>query len=166
MSEFDAKPFSFSRLNSVLGVSTPPIPYCWRGAEVFLDSREVFDQKSYLASKLNTLLSRETVLTESNIRELFARVIDHNLNILFDLHNCAKDRFQQFDAKLNLLLEAAFTHAENEVNLIISKNNITISQQNSDGWMNAVEVGKLVDLVSSHGMQAPDPHKFVPKYRR
>lgn len=167
MPEFTAKPYSFARLNSVLGTSTPPIPYCWSGAEVFLDQGRNFDERAYLDSKMETLLKRHTVLTEDQIKAVFARVIDHNLNVLFDLNNCPNDDlFHQYDAKFNLLLEAAFSHSENEHSLRISKENIKNALQVSDGWMNVNAVNNLVRLTSTNPKEAPDPNKFVPKHRR
>jgi hypothetical protein len=158
--------FGFARLNSVLGVSTPPIPYCWSGNEVYLDSKRRLDEKAYLNAKLETLLARETVLAEASIRALFARVISANLNLIFDLHNCSPEMFEQYDSKLNLLLEAAFSHVENEVNVLVSKENIKASQQTEDGWMNVDSVNGLMSLSGKGRGRELDANKFVPKQRR
>jgi hypothetical protein len=167
MPDFVAKPLSFARLNGVLGTSTPPIPYCWSGSEVFLDSGKKFDEKTYRESKLNTLLNRQSPLKPEEIRQVFERVIEQNLNILYDLHNSSADKFQQYDAKFNLLLESAFSHAENEHSLKISKENIKNSLQISDdGWINAQAVDNLFRLTSTNPMEKPDKNKFVPKHRR
>jgi hypothetical protein len=166
MSDFIAKPLSFATLNGVLGKSTPAIPYSWSGGDVFLDAEKKFDQKAYLHSKLNTLLARETVIAEDQIRAMFDRTVEQNFNIMFDLSNCSSEMFEQYDRKLNLLLEAAFSHAENEHNLKNSKENIKNSQQMADGWMNFGDVNNLVRLTSTNPLKAPDPNKFVPKFRR
>jgi len=166
MSDFSAKPFSFARLNNVLGNNTPPIPYCWSGSEVFLQAEEKFDEHVYLNSKLNTLMERQTALSEESIRALFQQVIEHNLNVLYDLHNCQKELFVQYDAKFNLLLEAAFSHAENEQNLRFSRENIKNSLQITDGWMDLTAVNNLVRLNSPIPKPTTDLNKFVPKNRR
>lgn len=167
MADTAVKTNSFAGLNRVLGRTTPPIPYCWSGSEVFLKAGKEFNEKSYLQSKLNTLLGRETVLAQDRIRDLFSRVINQNLGIMFDLYNCSPEKFEQYDRKLNLLLEAAFTYEENELNLVISRKNIIDNQNNSDGWMNFEAVDELTRLNNpAQRKGAPDPYKFVPKYRR
>jgi hypothetical protein len=166
MSDFSAKPFSFATLNNVLGNNKPPIPYSWSGSEVFLQSEEKFDENAYRSSKLNTLLQRQTTLDEESIHILFQQVIDQNLNVLYDLHNCQKEMFVQYDAKFNLLLEAAFSHAENEHSLRLSRENIKNSLQITDGWMDLHAVNNLVRLNSPVPKPTTDLNKFVPKNRR
>ncbi len=165
MSDFTVKKSAFAKLNNVLGVSTPPIPYAWNGSDVLLRTGR-FNEKSYLLDKLGTLLRRESVLSREEKEALFNQVIAQNQNILFDMHSCSPDMIQQYDHKFNLLLESAFSHKENEKNLRISKENVKNSQQLSDGWMSASAVNNLLRLRSTNPAEAPDPNKFVPKHRR
>lgn len=158
---------AFARLNGVLGgAQTPPIPYAWSGSDVLLKSGK-FNEPIYLNSKLKTVLARPSSLTEDQLQNTFKKVVSDNQNILFEMQSCAsRQQFDEYDAKFNLLLEAAIGHAENEQSLRTSKENLKNSLQISDSWMTACEVNKLMKLTSSNPAQAPDPRKFVPKHRR
>ena len=164
MSEFTVTS-GFSKLNQVLGNTKPAIPYSWNGSEVLLRSGK-FDQRKYLDGKIFVLKQRDTVLSIEQRKEVFDRVVSENKNLLFDMHGAQFEQQQQYDQKFNLLLEAAFTRAENEHNLKISKENIKNTLPVSDSWMDVSQVNKLMRLVSTNPGEAPNPHKFIPKHRR
>lgn len=165
MSEFTVKTSGFARLNGVLGVTTPPIPYAWDGSEVLLQSGE-FDATAYIDSKLDVLMKRDTGLPSEAVQSAFQQTIQQNKNLIFDMHSCTPELFKQYDAKFNLLLEAAIGRVEHEHYLQISRENIKNSLQIEDSWMTFTAVNNLAKLTSSNPAQAPDPRKFVPKHRR
>lgn len=165
MADFTVGPGSFKKLNGILGVKTPPIPYCWNGSDVLLNSGK-FNEQAYLSSKFETLSRRPGTLSAEAIREIFGKVIADNRNLLFEMQASSQEKFQQYDEKFNLLVEAAVNHAENEQSLRISKENIKNSFQISDSWMTPQEVNRLMRLTKNNPSEAPDPRKFVPKHRR
>lgn len=165
MSDFTVKTPGFAGLNRVLGNTRPHIPYCWNGNDVIIKTGK-FNQQKYLDGKIITLRNRKTILSLDEMKTTFERVVAQNSNVLFEMEACTFEQLQQLDAKFNLLLEAAFTHAENEHSLKLSKENIKNSMLTSDSWMDINEVNKLMKLVSTNPADATNPNKFVPKHRR
>lgn len=164
MSEFTVKA-GFAKLNRVLGNTKPAIPYSWNGSDVILKSGR-FDERKYLDGKIIALRRRETVLSIEQMKAAFEQVVAENKNLLFEMQAAQFEQLQQYDAKFNLLLEAAFTRAENEHNLKVSKENIKNCMPVNDSWMDVSQVNKLMRLVSTNPGEAPNPHKFIPKHRR
>lgn len=165
MSDFSVKPPGFGGLNQVLGSTRKPIPYLWNGSDVVLKSGK-FDQNKYLDSKFFTIQSKQSNLNLDAKKACFIRVINENRNLLLDMEAASLENLQQLDAKFNLLLEAALSHAENEDNLRLSRENIKNSLMTTESWMDAGEVTKLMRLVRTSSAEAPDPNKFIPKHRR
>lgn len=165
MADFTAGSGSFKKLNGILGIQMPPIPYCWNGSDVLLKSGK-FDEKLYIDSKFEALRRRAGTLSSEDLLEVFQKVVTDNKNIFFEMQACTQEQFQRYDEKFNLLIESAVNHAENEQSLRISKENIKNSFQISDSWMTPYEVNRLMRLTQNNPAEAPDPRKFVPKHRR
>lgn len=165
MSDFSVRPPGFNGLNRVLGSSRKPASYLWNGNDVVLKSGK-FDQNRYLDSKFFTIQSKQSVLGLEEKKATFIKVISDNRNLLLDMEAASPEQLQQLDTKFNLLVEAAISHCENEHSLRLSKENIKNSLMTTESWMDPQEVTKLMRLVRNTPAEAPDPRKFVPKYRR
>lgn len=165
MADYTVKSSGFSSLNKALGAKTPSFSYAWNGDDLLLKT-DKFDEKKYLDSKFETLRKRQSVLAIETIAGVFKRVVEQNYNLIFEMHTCRPEKFQLYDTKFNMLIESAFSHEENELNLKLSKENIKNSLQLDDGWMTVGDVNRLMKLTRTNPAEAPDPRKFVPKHRR
>lgn len=159
----------FARINSLLGGGTnnSACNYVWDESSVVLKN-QYFDENVYRQSKLVKLAEKESCLTIQERLEVLNRVFAENEQLMLDISYAGPEEWKKLDHQMEFLIEGAFTLAEHEISLRISRQNIQEARPLADSWMSYQDVNEMINFSNqkrSRRFDNPDLLKFVNRSR-